>query len=130
VGDEGVATVPSIGRAAPEIAAQSAATTRDLYERYGRQIFAYCMVQLRNREDAEDAVQTTFLNAFRGLERGVGPELESAWRYKIAQHVCLTRRRSWSRRRKVESPEDFQAVAEVLRSPVHETYELEGLTEA
>jgi hypothetical protein len=53
--------------------------TRDLYERHGRQILAYCLVQLRNREDAE--------------ERGVVPELDSAWFHKIAEHVCRTRRR-------------------------------------
>ena len=94
-----MATAPAIGRSLPASADAAAETTRDLYERFSRQIFAYCLVQLRNREEAEDAVQTTFLNAFRGLERGVVPELESAWLYKIAQHVCLTRRRSWSRRR-------------------------------
>jgi RNA polymerase sigma factor (sigma-70 family) len=128
-----VATVPSIGRAVSQtagVAVQPAEATRDLYERYGRQMFAYCLVQLRNREDAEDAVQTTFLNAFRGLERGVVPELESAWLYKIAQHVCLTRRRSWSRRRNVESPQDFDTVQEVIGSPMRDTDDLLELTDA
>jgi len=128
-----VATVPSIGRAAPESAGSAGApaeATRSLYERFGRQIFAYCLVQLRNREEAEDAMQTTFLNAFRALERGVVPDLESAWLYKIAQHVCLTRRRSWSRRRRVESPEDFDNVHELLGAPMRDTGEVEGLTEA
>lgn len=128
-----MATVPSIGRAVSQtagIAAQPAEATRDLYERYGRQIFAYCVVQLRNREDAEDAVQTTFLNAFRGLERGIVPELESAWLYKIAQNVCLTRRRSWSRRRTVESPEDFDTVQKLIGSPERDTGDLAELTDA
>src|SRR5207253_4608834 len=89
-----------------------------------------CLMQLRNREEAEDAVQTTFLNAFRGLESGVVPEFESAWLYKIAQHVCLTRRRSWSRRRQVESPDDFANVQEVVGAPMRDTGELEGLTDA
>lgn len=129
-----MATVPSIGRAASQAAGSAGASpaeaTRSLYERFGRQIFAYCLVQLRNREEAEDAVQTTFLNAFRALERGVVPDLESAWLYKIAQHVCLTRRRSWSRRRSIESPEDFENVHELLGAPMHDTGEIEGLTEA
>jgi transposase len=120
---EAVATAPAIGRAVPASAGAAAEATRDLYERFSRQIFAYCLVQLRNREEAEDAVQTTFLNAFRALERGVVPELESAWLYKIAQHVCLTRRRSWSRRRLVESPQDLAAFGEAdkcLRQAVAE----------
>ena len=79
--------VPSIGRASqvtPRRAAPEADATRDLYERYARQIYAYCLHQLGNREEAEDAMQSTFLNAFRGFKRGVDPEFESAWLYKIA----------------------------------------------
>ena len=93
--------VPSIGRAdqAPARSAPEAEAARDLYERYARQIYTYCLHQLRNKEEAEDATQSTFLNAFRGLQRGVDPEFESAWLYKIAQNVCLTRQRSSSRRR-------------------------------
>ena len=125
-----MATAPAIGRSLPASADAAAETTRDLYERFSRQIFAYCLVQLRNREEAEDAVQTTFLNAFRALERGVIPELESAWLYKIAQHVCLTRRRSWSRRRLVESPQDLDGVRELVGAPVSDTEELSGLTDA
>ena len=68
--------------------------TRALYEQYANQIFRYCLHQLGSREEAEDAVQSTFLNAFRGIKRGVVPELESAWLFKIAHNVCLSRRRS------------------------------------
>ena len=72
-----MAAVPSIGRA--DRAAPEADLTRALYERYSAQIFRYCLHQLGSREDAEDAVQSTFLNAFRGIKRGIVPELESAW---------------------------------------------------
>jgi RNA polymerase sigma factor (sigma-70 family) len=125
-----VATVPATRGAFPASADAAAEATRELYERFSRQIFAYCLVQLRNREEAEDATQTTFLNAFRGLERGVVPELESAWLYKIAQHVCLTRQRSWSRRRLVESPQDLDEVRELVGAPVKDVGEIDGLTDA
>ena len=81
-----------------------AENVRSLYERYARQIYAYCLHQLRNREEAEDAAQSTFLNAFRGLQRGVQPRFEAAWLYKIAENVCLSRRRSATRRLRVEAP--------------------------
>ena len=112
--------VPSIGRAdrAPARSAPEADAARDLYERYARQIYTYCLHQLRNKEEAEDATQSTFLNAFRGLQRGVDPEFESAWLYKIAQNVCLTRQRSSSRRRKVESPGDLDSMQDFV--PAHE----------
>ena len=114
--------VPSIGRATevtPRRSAPEADATRDLYERYARQIHAYCLHQLGSREEAEDAVQSTFLNAFRGLKRGVDPEFESAWLYKIAENVCLTRQRSSYRRRRIESPGDLDAMQDIL--PAHES---------
>jgi RNA polymerase sigma-70 factor (ECF subfamily) len=114
--------VPSIGRAAqptPQHAAPEADATRRLYEQYARQIYAYCLHQLRNKEEAEDATQSTFLNAFRGLQRGIDPEFESAWLYKIAQNVCLTRQRSSTRRRRLESPGDLDAMQDLL--PSHES---------
>jgi RNA polymerase sigma-70 factor (ECF subfamily) len=65
--------------------------TRDLYTRYGSLIYAYCFRRLRSREEAEDAVQTTFLNAFRALQRGTTTHAEQAWLYKIAGHACDAR---------------------------------------
>ncbi|HEX7527055.1 MAG TPA: sigma-70 family RNA polymerase sigma factor [Gaiellaceae bacterium] len=104
--------------------------TRDLYERYARQIYSYCLHQLGNREEAEDAMQSTFLNAFRGLKRGVDPEFESAWLYKIAQNVCLTRQRSSSRRRRVESPGDLDAMQDFVPAHQVDSDELIRLPEA
>src|SRR3954470_5492073 len=125
--------VPSIGRAdqvAPQRSAPEADQTRRLYEQYARQIYAYCLHQLGNREEAEDATQSTFLNAFRGLQRGIDPEFETAWLYKIAQNVCLTRQRSSSRRRRVESPGDLDAMQDVIPAHQPDSDELIGLPEA
>lgn len=111
-----MAAVPSIGRATrvERSDVPGAAAAGDLYERYSGQIFGYCLHQLGSREEAEDAVQTTFMNAFRGLQRGIVPELESAWLFKIAHNVCLSRRRSSWRRGKVEAPNNFEVLQEVV----------------
>ena len=124
-----MAAAPSLGRATQVSRPPSpqADLTSDLFERYRRQIFGYCLHQLGSREEAEDAVQSTFLNAFRGLSRGVVPEVESAWLFKIAHNVCLSRRRSTWRRGRVESPEDFSALQEVLPAPSRIADELVGL---
>ncbi|MDX6508445.1 MAG: hypothetical protein QOG81_197 [Gaiellaceae bacterium] len=96
-----------------------------MYEAYSGQIFGYCMNQLGNREEAEDAVQSTFMNAFRGLQRGVVPEVESAWLYKIAHNVCLSRRRAAFRRGRVEFANDLETLQEITPSPsVRETDDL------
>ncbi|HVC87639.1 MAG TPA: RNA polymerase sigma factor [Gaiellaceae bacterium] len=114
----------------PRRAAREADATRDLYERYARQIYSYCLHQLGNREEAEDATQSTFLNAFRGLQRGIDPEFESAWLYKIAQNVCLTRQRSSTRRRRLETPGDLDAMQDFVPAHQADADELIRLPEA
>ena len=124
-----MAAVPSIGRAdrAVGVVAPEAKLTQALYERHATQIFRYCLHQLGSREEAEDAVQSTFLNAFRGVKRGVVPENESAWLFKIAENVCLSRRRSTWRRGRVESTADFDVVEELTPAPSRLADELLGL---
>src|SRR3954470_263676 len=108
-----------------------ATTTHDLYRQYGRQIYAYCFHKLRSREEAEDAVQTTFMNAFRALQRGTAMQFEQAWLYKIAQNVCFERSSSSSRRRLHEAPNDFEVLQEVVPAREGEgSLELMGLEEA
>jgi RNA polymerase sigma factor (sigma-70 family) len=124
-----LAAVPSIGRAnhVEGAGAPEADLTRTLYEQYANQIFRYCLHQLGSREEAEDAVQSTFLNAFRGVKRGVVPELESAWLFKIAHNVCLSRHRTTWRRGRIESPADFELVEELAQAPSRRADELIGL---
>ncbi|HEY3541244.1 MAG TPA: RNA polymerase sigma factor [Gaiellaceae bacterium] len=124
-----MAAVPSIGRAnrVEGGAAPEADLTRALYEQYASQIFRFCLHQLGSREEAEDAVQSTFLNAFRGIRRGIVPQSESAWLFKIAHNVCLSRRRSSWRRDRVESPADFELVEELTPAPSSRRDELIGL---
>jgi RNA polymerase sigma factor (sigma-70 family) len=126
-----LAAVPSIGRASrvEGAIAPEADITRALYEEHANQIFRYCLHQLGSREEAEDAVQSTFLNAFRGIKRGVVPELEAAWLFKIAHNVCLSRRRSAWRRGRVESPADFEVIEELTPAPSRRSDELIGLQE-
>jgi RNA polymerase sigma factor (sigma-70 family) len=124
-----VAAEPSIGRATrvERPFAPGADAAGDLYERYSAQIHGYCLHQLGSREEAEDAVQTTFMNAFRGLSRGIVPELESAWLFKIAHNVCLSRRRSSWRRGKIEAPNNFEVLQEVIPGREQVSDELIGL---
>ena len=68
-----------------------------LYEEHTEWLLHYCARQLGGRTDAEDAVQTTFLYAFRALRRGVVPECERAWLTTIARNVCHSQRRAAKR---------------------------------
>jgi RNA polymerase sigma factor (sigma-70 family) len=106
------------------------ARATDLYERYASRLYGFCLHRLGSREEAEDAVQTTFLNAFRGLSRGVVPESESAWLFKIAENVCASRHRAAFRRRRVEAPADLAAVEETVAAPPRAGDELIPLEDA
>jgi RNA polymerase sigma-70 factor (ECF subfamily) len=97
--------------------APPADATRQLYERHSSRIFGFCLSRLGSREEAEDAVQTTFLNVQRGLGRGVVPEYELAWLFKIAQNVCHNRHQSARRRGRVEATHDLDALQDVIASP-------------
>jgi len=55
---------------------------------------------LRSEEDARDAVQEAFVNAFRSIDRFEGGSLLSTWLHRIVVNACLMRLRS--RRRKPE----------------------------
>ena len=125
--------VPSIGRASlvePRRDAAEVNATQGLYERHAARIHGYCLHQLGSREEAEDAVQTTFMNAFRALRKGVVPEAEAAWLFKIAENVCLSRRRSSWRRNRIESPADFAVIEEIVASPNRQRDELIGIEDA
>jgi RNA polymerase sigma factor (sigma-70 family) len=127
-----MAAVPSLGRATEVEAPRpvEGAVASELYARYSKRIYRYCLSRLRSREEAEDATQTTFLNAFRGLQRGVTPELEQAWLYKIAENVCLSRARTNTRRRRVESPTDLEPLQDFVAAPQRERDELDGISDA
>jgi RNA polymerase sigma-70 factor, ECF subfamily len=102
----------------------------ELFTQHSRRIYAYCLRRLGSREEAEDAVQATYLNACRSLLSGFEPEVAQAWLFKVAHNVCLTKQRSTWRRRRVERPEDIQEIEELIASPHDPGDELLGIDDA
>lgn len=114
--DTAHATTPLLaGRAAPTVAtatpapepeaetlgidyADPVAALNQLHELFASRLLAYTMTMLRNREDAEDAVQTTFMNVYNSLVDGRVPRQESSWLFRIARNVCLNRIRTHQRK--------------------------------
>jgi len=109
--------------AAPQLA-------EELFNEHSRRIYAYCLRQLGSPEEAEDAVQATYLNACRSLMAGFEPDVAQAWLFKVAHNVCLTKQRSSYRRARVERPHDLQAVQDIVAAPEIAGDELFGLDEA
>lgn len=97
----------------PSVSAEppSAAAAALLYQHHAPRVFRFCLRFLRNRQDAEDAVQTTFLRAQGALERGTVPQTEEAWLVTIARNVCLSHVESSRRRGALEvgcEPSDLE----------------------
>ena len=69
-----------------------------LAERHRRELHVHCYRMLASFDEAEDAVQETFLNAWRSRSGFAGGSQFRAWLYRIATNVCLDMLRRNSRR--------------------------------
>jgi RNA polymerase sigma factor (sigma-70 family) len=70
------------------------ARTEALYEQYTRLVSGLCRALLRDRAEAEDAAQQTFLAAHRALLNGSTPREPAAWLATIARNECWGRIRT------------------------------------
>src|SRR4051795_2723077 len=73
-------------------------TLERLYKKHAGDVYRYALVVLRNPADAEDVTQTTFMNAYRAIERGERPRAPQNWLSAIAHNVCRQRFRQSQRR--------------------------------
>ena len=115
----GAGLSPTVSRAAEQ-----------LFHEHSGWLYGYCLRLLRSPEEAEDAVQATYLNACRSLGSGTRPRAGSAWLLHIARNVCFTRIRSARRREGLERIGDIAVLEETVAAPDRSYDSLVGLTDA
>lgn len=81
-------------------------------QRHEREIMRYILRTARDREDALDLFQDTWLRAYRAY-----PRLDSAaglrpWLFRIATNLCLNRTRDHARRARVITGDDVEAAGD------------------
>src|ERR671936_2452687 len=100
-----------------------------LYRRHVADVYHYALAVLRNPTDAEDVTQTTFLNAYRAIQRGEEPRKPQNWLIKIAHNAARSRYQRASRRVKEVPLDDYMeqlSVAEEDRPDVEAVLEALG----
>src|SRR6185312_4982656 len=78
----------------------------NLYRSYVGDVYRYALALLRNPADAEDVTQTTFMNAYRAIQRGDEIRKPHNWLIKIAHNTARSRFAHASRRAKEVPLED------------------------
>jgi len=101
----------------------------ELFTRYSAGVYRYCLGRLGSREEAEDALQVTYLNAWRSLKRGFEPQQPRPWLFQIAANVCASSLRSKLRGTRLEL-RDPSALDELAKAEGPGNEELLGLSEA
>lgn len=86
--------------------------------RHEERIFSVCLGIMRNREEALDATQDTFLTIFRKADQFRGDAKLTTWMHRIAVNTCLDRLRS--KKRKATTP--LEAIAEPEDSGVSDSF--------
>ncbi len=62
-----------------------------LVDRYKDLVFTLALRMLKNREEAEEVSQDTFIKTYKSLHKFKGDSKFSTWIYKVAYNTCLDR---------------------------------------
>lgn len=79
----------------------------ELVDRYQNFVFTTCIRILKNREEAEEVAQDSFIKAFNSLKSFRGDSKFSTWLYRIAYHKSLDKLKQFNK------IQNFQLIEEV-----------------
>ena len=114
----------SDGRLAAHVREGSDRAFEVLFERHHRALLAFCRSMVGPTDEADDALQQTFLAAYRDLARGREPDALRPWLFGIARRRCLAILSTRRARPEVEAPEP---VTDGLHSHVAAREDLRGV---
>jgi RNA polymerase sigma-70 factor, ECF subfamily len=93
----------------------------EIVKRWERKIFALCFGMLSREDEARDAVQETFIAAYRNLSNFRGEAKVSSWLHRIAVNQCLTRQRRAKTRSETFFDDEENGEEKVFVAPLHQS---------
>jgi RNA polymerase sigma-70 factor (ECF subfamily) len=101
------------GAIVQEVLAGNKLAYGELVDRHKEKAMTLAMRMLKNREDAEEAIQDAFVRAFNALPRFEWKSSFSTWFYRIVYNVCATQlsRREDDLHVSIDLREDEEAIA-------------------
>lgn len=92
---------------------------RELVEPFRRELLVHCYRFLGSMNDAEDALQETLFDAWRGLDAFEARSAVRTWLYRVATNRCLKVLRAASRRPRMAMPGTSAAGMELPEPSAH-----------
>ena len=86
-----------------------------LVDKYKDMVFSLALKVVKNREEAEEVSQDTFIKAYRSLQKFKGDSKFSTWLYKIAYNNCM------DRVKKISKSYNTDAIDEVVENRIKAT---------
>lgn len=78
-----------------------------LVDQYKDLIFSLALKMVKNREEAEEVAQDTFIKVYRSLNQFKGDSKFSTWVYKVAYNTCLDRLKKHKKEQHVVPIDEF-----------------------
>ena len=78
-----------------------------LVDRYKNMIYSLCFKMIKNKEEAEEAAQDSFIKAFKNIDKFKNESKFSTWLYKVAYNTCLDSLKKINKTQHVELVESY-----------------------
>lgn len=81
-----------------------------LVDRYKSRVYTLALKMIKNREEAEEAAQDTFVKVYRSLSAFKGESKFSTWVYKVTYNTCLDHLKKYKKEKNIIPVDEFKAV--------------------
>ena len=98
-------------RYSPEVFAEK-------YDEYSPMIYRLCALRLGNRQDAEDAMQNTFIKFFYKAPEFDNKESEKAWLIRVSINVCKDFQKSFWQKKTVGLDDTAELTVGIIEDAV------------